>query len=161
MWFGRESWWMGWSQSGEWWVNICNHWTNREVPGHSVLLLMGLCSYICVFYKTMSSLRQEIVTLSPLFLIIKKRASVEWVIKTGLLKKTINQKLHEVRNHVLLLQGCVPASSITHRKCLIDICMDKTYWILMVLMKFYQLEPPIFHSLISRKHFEQHQFGIS
>lgn len=40
--FWSESWWMGWSQSGEWWVNnICNHWTSREVPGHSVLLHNG------------------------------------------------------------------------------------------------------------------------
>ena len=38
--------------------------------------IMGLCLYICVFYKTTSFLRQEIVTLSPLFLIIKKRPSV-------------------------------------------------------------------------------------
>ena len=38
--------------------------------------IMGLCSYICVLYKTMSSLRQEIATLSTLFLIIKQRLSV-------------------------------------------------------------------------------------
>lgn len=37
---------------------------------------MGLCSYICVLYKTMSSLRQETVTLSTLFLIIKQGLSV-------------------------------------------------------------------------------------